>query len=214
MPIKSISTYLSLLAGSIFTLVASPAQAAVLEFSTDGIRFDQDTTANFQFVSAQGSYLSNFGVYNPESNNFTSLFQETFPYDSEVNDFSSSCGTDVSAISNCNASFTFMGNTDYSLALMSEGEPTVYSTTALNDSSLGFGTQGEFSGNNPNVNPVLVAFEDRSESGFIDFNDFKVRVFTDEANTSIPEPATVAGLMLVGGMMLTTRFRRTNRNSP
>ncbi|MFB2934438.1 hypothetical protein ACE1B6_04100 [Aerosakkonemataceae cyanobacterium BLCC-F154] len=55
MPVKSISTYLSVLAGSIFTLIASPVQAAVLEFSTDGIRFDQDTTANFQFVSVQGS---------------------------------------------------------------------------------------------------------------------------------------------------------------
>ncbi|MFB2837390.1 PEP-CTERM sorting domain-containing protein [Floridanema evergladense] len=88
MPIKSTLTYLSLLTGSILTLAASPAQAAVLEFSTDGIKFDRDTT-----------------------------------------------------------------------------------------------------------------------SGFIDFNDFKVSISTDKATTSIPEPAAIAGLMLVGGIMLTTRLR-------
>lgn len=212
MPIKSISSYLSLLAGSIFTLVASPAQAAVLEFGTEGIKFDQDTTASFEFVSAQGLYLSNLGVYNTETNNFTSLFRETMPFDSEANDFLSTCGTETSAIPNCNATFTFMGNTEYSLALMSQGKPTVYSTTALNDTSLGFGTQAQFSGNNPSDNSVLVAFEDRAEPGFIDFNDFKVRISTEET-ISIPEPATIAGLILVGGMMFTTRLRRINRRS-
>ncbi|MFB2934439.1 PEP-CTERM sorting domain-containing protein [Aerosakkonemataceae cyanobacterium BLCC-F154] len=166
----------------------------------------------FKCVTA---YLSNLGVYNPESDSFTSLFQETFPYDSEVNDFSTTCGTGTSAIPNCNATFTFMENINYSLAVRSEGQPTVYSTTALNDSSLGFGIQAEFSGNNPNANPVLVALEDRSlaEPQFIDFNDFKVRISTDETPNSIPEPATIAGLMLVGGMMLKTRYRQTNRRS-
>lgn len=213
MTIKSTFTFFSLLGGSIVTLIASPAQAAVLEFSTAGIKFDQNTTANLQFVSAQGSYLSNFGVYNVASKNFTSLFPETKPFDTEANDFSSTCGTGNSAISNCNATFTFLKDTEYSLALFNEGEPTVYSTTALNDTSLGFGTQAKFSGNNPNVSPVLVAFEDRSEPGFVDFNDFKVNIFTDQATTSIPEPATIAGLILVGGMMLTTRLRQINRHS-
>ncbi|MFB2897001.1 PEP-CTERM sorting domain-containing protein [Aerosakkonemataceae cyanobacterium BLCC-F50] len=213
MPIKSTLTYLSLVTGSILTLAASPTQAAVIEFSTAGIKFDRDTNANFQFVSAQGSYLSNLGVYNVASQNFTSLFQETQPFDSEANDFTSTCGTGSSAIPNCNATFTFLKDTEYSLALLSEGEPTVYSTTALNDTSLGFGTQAQFSGNNPNLNPVLVAFEDRSETQFIDFNDFKVRISTDEATTSVPEPATIAGLILVGGIMLTTRLRQINRPS-
>lgn len=204
MRLKHSSVCIGLVAGSILAFCSNPAQAGVLSFGNNGIKFDTDTEADFLFESSQGQYQSTFGVYELQSQNFNPLFQETKPFDSQGNDYLGTCGGANSAVANCNAKFKFLKDVEYSFVLSSLGKPTVYSTIALNDLSQGFSQQAKFSGDDPFVSPLLVAFEDRPFllTDKIDFNDFKISVKTDTA--SVPEPAALAGLALVGGAILAT----------
>lgn len=210
--------WIGLVAGSILAVSTNTSPAAAFSFGTNGINFDTDTEADFTFISSQGEYQSTFGVYENDSNKFTPLFAENKPFDSRNPDFLGSCGQTESAVSNCTNTFTFKKDVEYSFALTSElrgvTQPTVYSTTALNDKSKGFGEQAKFSDDNPFLTPVLISFEDNplAEGKLIDFNDFKVKVKTNTSNSRVPEPATLAGLALVGGSILATRRRKAKRS--
>lgn len=206
MVIKNNLIWLGLVTGSILTLGVQPAKAAVLNFSTEGIQFDSDTVADFFFEKSQGAFLSTFGVYDLAADTFTPLFQETIPYDTRRNDFLGTCGNSDSAVPNCNATFTFAKDVKYSFALQSQNQPTVYSTTSLNDTPNGFTTQATFSSNNPFTELVLISFEDQFRNqNLIDFNDFKVSAKTRDNPASIPEPTALAGIALVGSWMWATR---------
>lgn len=209
MIIKNNWVGIGLVIGSILTLGVQPATAAVLNFGTEGIRFDRDTVADFFFEKSQGSFLSTFGVYDLAADTFTPLFQETKPYDTRSNDFLGTCGNPDSAVPNCNATFNFARDVEYSFAVQSQNEPTVYSTTRLNDTPNGFTTQARFSSNNPFSELVLISFEDQFRNqNLIDFNDFKVSAKTRDNPASIPEPGALAGIALVGSWMWTTRRKR------
>lgn len=218
MNLKSISASISLVAGSALVLFANPAEAAVLSFGTNGIKFDTDTEVNLTFLSSQGDYQSTFGVVEVSSSGnigtFTSLFKEikaydNFGLDNPGNDFRGTCGGSNSAVANCNATFKFLGGVEYSFALESVAlngttQPTVYSTTGLNGGL--FGQQAKFI----EGNPVEVDFEDKpifdpTVAPFIDYNDFKVSVvIPTEPGEKVPEPATIFGLALAGASMLFT----------
>lgn len=222
MNLKSFSASISLVAGSALALFANPAEAAVLSFGTNGIKFDTDTTVDLSFVSSQGDYKSKFGVFEIATKTFTPLFTETKAYDkfglnNPGNDFLGTCGGSNSAVANCNANFKFLGGVEYSFALESVAlngstQPTVYSTTALNKEP--FGEQAQFIGDNP----VEVNFEDKPifdprVANFIDYNDFKVSVvIPTEPGAKVPEPTTIFGLALAGASMLFTR-RKVSQSS-
>ncbi len=208
MSLKHTSAFVGLIAGSAIALSTSPAQAVTL-FGNNGIRFDSDTAANFDFVSSNGLFNSNFGVFDTVTQTFSSLFAEQAPgYDTPLSgDFRGTCPTTVP---NCTATFNFVGGRDYSFALLTPGENTVYSTTALNNPQT---LQANFSGENPFVSPVTVAFDDRGGEPDLDFNDFQVSVSTTNQAASVPEPASLGGLALMGILMGTLRRRQGTKVS-
>lgn len=214
---KYSSVCIGLVVGSILAVSTNSSPAAAFSFGNNGIKFDTDTEADFNFVSSQGNYQSTFGVYDEDAN-FTPLFVENKPFDLRNPDFLGTCGEATSAVSNCTNSFTFKKNVEYSFALTSledgVAKPTVYSTTTLNVRPTGFDEQAKFSSNNPFTNLVLISFEDRlvSEGEYIDFNDFKVNVQAKNGSARIPEPAMLAGLALVGGGIVATRRRKAKRS--
>ncbi len=206
MVIKNTLICLGLVTGSILTLGIQPAKAAVLSFGTEGIQFDSDTVADFFFERSRGLYQSTFGVYDLAADTFTPLFQENKPYDTTRDDYLGTCGNLDSAVPNCNASFTFAKGVEYAFALQSINQPTVYSTTRLNDTPDGLTTQARFSSNNPFTELVLISFEDQFRNkDLIDFNDFLVSANARQNPEDIPEPTALIGLGLVGGWMWATR---------
>jgi hypothetical protein len=218
---KFIFPYFSLLTGSIVALATFPTQAAVLEFNTPSINFDQRTTTYLPFFSAEAGFQSGSPV------NETFLFPENLPFNIKDNDVSSNCTIGNSPIVNCYAAFNFLNDVGYPFGFFSEAQFQAYLPTEFNDLFAGFLAQGKFSLDYPSLNLLLIAFEDifSKPSKFIDFHDLLASIIKPKKNTSvpqpgeipkpvtIPEPATVAGLMLVGGMILKTRRKQINRHS-
>ena len=58
--------------------MTAPANAATLNFGTDGLKFDTDTTVQFTFLKSKGAGISNLGIYTSASpaGKVASLFQE------------------------------------------------------------------------------------------------------------------------------------------
>lgn len=216
-------------------LTAAPARA--FTFGTGGIQFDQDTRVDFSFIESHGGYTSSLSIFKVLGSNVleeaATLFAETKSADnSAANEWQGTCGNTVP---NCTASFLFQKGVTYTLGLSSGWAGTVYSTTALNPANWnpsnqqavfgsnlhwGTGVDGKISrygtinlanvasytSANPFSGPVTIAFDDTGNNNDRDFNDF---VITAQASsTSVPEPATLAGLGVVGAGLLAARRRQ------
>lgn len=198
-----------LVTGSVLALSASSAQAAT--FDNSGISFDTTTTVDFNFVSSNGEFRSDLGVFqvNGDTTTFlgTILLSEAAPgYIATTPDYPG-----VAAISS--SAYTFAAGTTYTLGLISElftgiGSPyiaqsTVFSTTSLNSDGL----NATFDGNLIASGSTTVTFDDNGAGPDNDFNDF---VFTASV-ASVPEPTTLAGLGLVAGALAFSRRRKVNK---
>lgn len=204
MNLKRTSVCLGMVAGSLLTMASAPAEAATL-FDNSGIQFDKNTLMDFDFLGSQGKFKSTFGVYEVIDGvlgSFSALFSETQRSDNDsTNDWEGTCPTTVP---NCKASFEFLAGKTYTFGLVStDRDGTVYSTNALN-TAFGGTQQAKFTGSSLSQG-IAIAFDDRGNNNDMDFNDFRV-------NASVPEPATVLGLGLVGGAIAVSR-RRKARNA-
>ncbi len=208
MSLKHTSAFVGLIAGSAVALSTSPAEAATL-FGNNGIQFDTDTVASFQFLDSNGEFVSDFGVFDVATQTFSSLFAEQSPgYNTpRIGDFLGTCPTTVP---NCTATFNFLAGRQYSFALRSSGHDTVYSTTALNNSQT---VQARFRSNDPSASPVTLTFDDRGAGPDFDFNDFEVSVSTSSSTTSVPEPGGIVGLAAIGILLTTLRRRQDSKIS-
>ncbi|MGA9382982.1 MAG: PEP-CTERM sorting domain-containing protein [Phormidium sp.] len=222
-------------AATLLGVVSAPAaQAAGLISTSSNLSFTQDTTFDFGFVLSQGQWRDFFGVFevvNGQVNksSFQSLIGEDLKaYDSAANDFNSTVGT---SLSKGNAQFTFKAGKEYTLGLRinkTDTQPTsqdqyVFVNSAFNDTTQGYTntTDGQVKINggtsaNPFAGLVTLAFEDHpvlwnGQKNWvdIDYNDF---VVTAKA-TSVPEPATLAGLGLVAGALAVSRRRKASQSS-
>ncbi|MCT7950775.1 PEP-CTERM sorting domain-containing protein [Ancylothrix sp. C2] len=183
--------------------VSPPAQASNL-FANSGIRFDKDTTVNFEFLKSQGIYKSDFGVQQA-GGSFISLLKETQNADiqhTNVNDWQGTCGISVLQ---CFASFTFQAQTDYKLVLQS------YEKIQIDTTKWGYRSTPDKIVDSSS--PVSTVFTPNSETsytlawddGFVgdrDTNDFFVKASWQEApSVSVPEPRTLLGLGLLAGFL-------------
>lgn len=187
-------------AASLVSIIATPSQAANL-FGNSGIKFDKDTTVNFDFLESHGIYKSYFGVQQV-GGSFISLLQETQNADNQsqsVNDWLGTCGISVKE---CTSSFTFKAGLDYNLVLQS------YEKVPINRS---WGYQSTPTQTVSSSSPASTVFTQNSETSYTlawddghpsdkDTNDFFVKA-SWEKTASVPEPATLAGLGLVGSFL-------------
>lgn len=217
-------------------MIAGPAQA--FSFGASEIRFESDTWVEFDFFRSHGYYRSVFGIQELGGAK-TNLIMEDKRADTATgaNDWE---GTPGNAVLNPAARFLFQAGKTYSMFLdlirTSTGEQValnesaklfntadmeyVLADTTYRDYNLSpnsrLATTAGSANINPFAGPVLIAFEDngRDSAGrlHVDYNDFmvKARAIAPAAEASVPEPATLAGLALVGGAFAVSKRRRYN----
>jgi uncharacterized membrane protein YgcG len=128
-----------------------PVRAADMSIGNEGIRANQTTTLQSEFVESHGAYQSTFGVINLTTKEKTPLLVETKPADSpntifrpstKIDDAGSQLdfpGTPGNAVPEPAKQYTFQPNNDYVFYLESSfnGRPTgiLYSTDSLNPNS-------------------------------------------------------------------------------
>ncbi|GET43235.1 PEP-CTERM sorting domain-containing protein [Microseira wollei] len=193
-------------------------------FGNSGIKFEQDTTVKFDLLPSHNRPSSVLSFQNLSNNSRFLLFAEDqqVGYDrgsSLSNDWLGTCGLPNSTFPEpCSKTFTFQAGMDYTLVLRLRQRDTVYSTDSLNPNGT---NQALFSGDYSDLfNPggVEISFDDGGgrqtttticptpfNQGDCDFQDLKVRA--TEVNSSVPEPATLAGLGVVAGAIFLSRRR-------
>jgi hypothetical protein len=204
-------------------LFALPGFAATVQFGTQGIEFDRNTTLTFTFKEDNGWFNSVLSVYEVLTDNGNQVGQMVGNLGGEI-------------VGN-KTSFTFLAGQVYTLGLTNfnpyngyqMGGP-IYSTTTLNfayynqgvgyhqalfaqSSALPPVTEGQ-AFNNPgayiSANPLAgggarIYFEDIGIpfGGDRDYNDFVVQV--------APEPITMTGMALGGAGLFAARRRRQRK---
>lgn len=204
MNLAKTSTVLGLVAGSALALSAMPAEAA--SFSTDGILFDTDTKVDFEFLESHGKFQSTLFIVEADAKDTPvyTLFTENEAFIMpETDDFLGLCPDTVTVpdTSSCTNWFTFDAGVEYSLLLDSGNNGKVWST---NDLNMPVSQQAEFIFEQTDSGQYTIRFEDNG--GDTDFNDFTIAAQVKD----IPEPATLAGLGLVGGALALTRRRKAH----
>ncbi|MGD1903935.1 MAG: PEP-CTERM sorting domain-containing protein [Geitlerinemataceae cyanobacterium] len=222
----------SLFQAAVLTSAATLALAPIAHAGSfgvdDGISFDSQTTLEFTFEEARGSYQSSLGIYSVIDGEATLeevLFAETMGSDVGSSNYLSTCGVDgVSAIENCTAQFTFEAGVDYALGLILNNtnvhSGVKYSTTDLNDGSqqaifdenefsfaagdtVAFGNPGDYTDDVfAALNDVVwIGFDDGGNQNDVDFQDFVVSTSIVDSE-SVPEPASAIALLAVGAASL------------
>ncbi|MEQ9371437.1 MAG: PEP-CTERM sorting domain-containing protein [Coleofasciculus chthonoplastes F3-SA18-01] len=206
MNLAKTSTVLGLVAGSALALSAMPAEAFSFgngEPDQPGILFDTDTKVDFEFLESHGLFKSTLFIVEADAKDTPvyTLFTENEAFISGAEDFKGLCPETVTVpgTDSCTNWFEFQAGVEYSLLLDSGNNGKVWSTDALNNPVQ---PQAEFIFGQTDAGKYTIDFEDKG--GDRDFNDFTI---TAEM-TDIPEPATLAGLGLIGGALALTRRRK------
>ncbi|MEQ9482996.1 PEP-CTERM sorting domain-containing protein [Coleofasciculus sp. F4-SAH-05] len=204
MNLAKTSTVLGLVAGSALALSAMPAEAA--SFGNGGILFDTDTKVDFEFLESHGKFQSTLFIVEATDKDTPvyTLFTENEAFISGAEDFKGLCPETVTApgTDSCTNWFIFEKDVEYSLLLDSGNSGKVWSTNKLNNpSNPNEGEQAKFIFGQTDAGKYTILFDDRGNGDDKDFNDFTI-------TADIPEPATLAGLGLIGGALALTRRRK------
>ncbi|WP_242072599.1 PEP-CTERM sorting domain-containing protein [Microcoleus sp. FACHB-68] len=189
-------------------LICVPVQAANLFGSS--VKFDKDTEVSFDFLESHGIYKSDFGVQQADGS-FTSLLKEIQNADDtsgkSKDDWFGSCGISVNQ---CTSTFTFKAGIDYTFALQNYEKVKTTNGWGYSD------TPGTVV--HSTTTPQAVAYTKLSDTSYKlawddgyagdrDTNDFIVKASWKKA-ASVPEPAALAGLVLVAGTLVISRRRK------
>lgn len=201
MNLAKTSTVLSLVAGSALALSAMPAEA--FSFGNDGIKFGTKTKVDFEFLESHGAFQSTLFIVEAgaKDTDVYTLFTENQAFDANNPDYLGTCPTSVTAPDgSCTNSFIFEAGVEYSLLLDSGNNGKVWSTDVLN---MPVEQLAKFNFGQTEAGKYTIDFEDKGWIPY-DHNDFTI---TAEM-VDIPEPATLAGLGLIGGALALTRRRK------
>ncbi len=172
--------------------------AAAVTLGNGGVRFEQDTTLESEFVESHGAYQSTFGVVNLDTNEKTPLLIEDKASDrsetvfrpsskqGDVDSLKDFVGLPGKSVTKTSAKYTFKAKANYVFYLEStyNGRPTgvVYSSDVLNPDRE---QQVQFSGNATELcQSGMILNWDDTGSKLVrnrkqqdrDFDDFVVRV--------------------------------------
>lgn len=233
---RVLATLTAAAASVVMMAVAAPAQALSFSFGTNGIKFDNDTTVDFEFRESHGSYTSGVSIF--EQNNLSkavaNLFWETKQSDNKgANEWKGSFGNAVTSSTGLNlASFTFKSGVAYTLGLMSGSNGTVYSTNSLNrnltqqavfgdadtlwsaldrSTTAHFSAAPRYSSGDLFNGPVLISFDDRGNKNDTDFQDFTLQARAQTPSQPVPEPLSLGGIALAGAGL--SYFRRRQQKA-
>ncbi len=231
---RSTSTLLLGFASAALSLnMVQPAYG--FEFGTDGIRFETETRLDLTFNESHGKYISKLALFSVDDGIASwvqDLFAEVKTSDhSSANGWLGTCGNTVLAGESglCSTSALLAAGQTYTFGLTS-GNTTVFSTSSLNMNDRqqavfgSFGSEGidgtrfdlafDFQSSDPYTEEgSRISFEDQTGSGSDrDYQDFSFTAQAtsspSESSTSVPEPASVLGLVALSGVMLRRRRDR------
>ncbi len=201
--VASAAAFFSLITGSALTIAAAPAQA--FSFGNGGIEFDTDTSVTFNFLGSNGQFQSTLEVADASGNVLQPLFAETAPgYNATTPDFPGSVTDPTPKTYLFNAGQQYTLRLDSLLNGVTPSVSPVFSTNSLNTPQA---QEAIFTGDLFAAPGVSIAFEDKG--GSIDFNDFRVSATAK----SVPEPASLAGLGLVAGVLLVSSRRKVGNRA-
>ncbi len=171
-------------------------------------------------LGSRGRALSAFGVFTGSvgAGSFTSLLSEVKPYDTgskaNTNDWLGTCnGGSIAAP--CTINFTFKKGENYTLGLLTKG--TGASTYGVSQAdSYTFRKVSDQFNNSSTVTvadsgSVFLGFEDGDfkKGGSSYWHDYQDWVVKADVVESVPEPASLAGLAMVAGGLITARRRKS-----
>lgn len=179
---------------------------------------------NLTGLGSRGMGLSSFGYTTTGQPGFSSIFSETTAYDkgssAKGNDWLGTCNKAITGV--CEVTVDFKAGKTYQLGLLSKGI-SHYAVAALDKFTFDTSSDQYYqNGTVPGMkNPfttvsapgqMFIGLEDGEyrKSGNNYYYDYQDWVVKAEA---VPEPATLAGLGLVAGGLLTARRRKANQSA-
>jgi hypothetical protein len=208
-----------------------------IPYQTSAFTPSQDLKVKFSIqmdgLGSRGMGLSSFGYFLPNQGeaSFISIFDETSPYNpgerANTHDWLGTCGVAITGL--CEVFVTFKAGMTYQLALLSEGLRTFglgvndsYTFDAVSDQfydptsmqynaahSSQFVTVSQkgalFIGMEDGEFVQTKASRTNAATYYYDYQDWVVKA------EAVPEPATLAGLGIVGGGLILSRRRKSKQ---
>jgi hypothetical protein len=239
MKTKLVASLTAAAAASAVASFSTPALAASLtssNYGVNGLKFDTNTTVQFDFLESHGMWQTALGVYRTDGTLASTLLTEDLrgydPGTSDSNgDWTGTCGVSVS---NCTTTFTFLAGVAYKFGLRKYNPttPTVVNApyslgSDANKAKFVYGGSYTYNlqgptwiANNPGQTPitrtlsvgpdqVLTAMEDGYDKDYNDFI-FKASVVNTQS-VPVPEPSTALALLGAGVAGLLGVRRRRHR---
>jgi hypothetical protein len=168
-------------------------------------------------LGSRGRAQSAFGVFTGSvgAGTFTSLLGEVKGYDAgsgaKSNDWLGTCNGGT--IAPCTASFTFAKGVSYTLGLLTQGTGASAYGVSQADSYTFRKVSDQFASPSITVSDagsVFLGFEDGDfkKGGSSYWHDYQDWVVKADVVESVPEPASLAGLAMVAGGLITARRRK------
>lgn len=213
------------------------APISQIPYQTSAFTPSQDLKVKFSVqmdgLGSRGMGLSSFGYFLPGQGeaSFVSIFSETTPYNTgaraHTNDWLGTCGGAITGL--CEVLVTFRAGTSYQLGLLSQGLRTFglgvmdsYTFDAVSDQfydptsrqynaahSSKFVTVSQegmlFIGMEDGEFVQTKASRTNPATYYYDYQDWVVKA------EAVPEPATLAGLGIIGGGLILSRRRKSKQ---
>jgi hypothetical protein len=200
------------------------------------IQFDKNTRVQFDFLESRGFFKSAFGIYDQDGNLVETLFTEQKRFDSGSSDAKNDwLGTCPETVPVCKAVFEFQAGVQYQFGLTPEPTLSGDHGDSIDADGLTIDAGGYSVGADPNfaivsnadgyirstVGPAAIAGGADPQDELLDTSSFDFFVAINDSDAidgdiqdfivgakAVPEPATLLGIMVVGGLGFFGRRRQ------